>query len=343
MAVGRGTGAVLVAGGFGGLGTVGRVVVGLAVAVGLGTGFCVVLGGGEVGSGRFGGSDVGGALGGGGSVALGAVVGGVSLSGVAVGSASGVAVGSASLGGASVAREGSEVGSTLVGGLARDTFGAAIDLAFLGGAVMDLALWDGAAMDLAFLGGAVTGRTFLGGAATSSGWTSVSGGGSLRSEGALRTGGEESSRARSRVAGAGGTDPPPSVSAGSGSTDGGSTSCDIGGTAAMPGSAMAAHGWAMIAPVVAETVASRSPETRVTRRGELRGGIDGSSWIRIYGVGAGPERGFQPAAVNSGVPGRATCGTVAERGSGMLTQSPRLAPRMSGFQVMSRLMAYGLE
>ena len=163
------------------------------------------------------------------------------------------------------------------------------------------------------------------------------------SEGALRTGGEESSRVRSRAAGAGGTDPPPSVSAGPGSTDGGSTSCDIGGTAAMPGSAMAAHGWAMIAPVVAETAASRSPETRVTRRGELRGGIDGSSWIRIYGVGAGPERGFQPAAMNSGVPGRATCGTVAERGSGTLTQSPWFAPRMSGFQVMSRLMAYGLE
>jgi hypothetical protein len=330
VAVGRGTGAVLVAEGFEGLGTVGREVVGLAVAVGLGTGFCVVLGGGEAGSGRFGGSDVGGALGGGGSVVLGAVVGGVSLSGVAVGSAS--------LGGASVSREGSEVGLTLVGGLARDTFGAAIDLAFLGGA----------ATDLAFCGGAATDRAFLGGSATFSGWTSVSGGGSrggvtTLSEGALRTGGEESSRARSRAAGAGGTDPPSSVSAGSVSTDGGSTSCDIGGTAAMPGSAMAAHGWAMIAPVVAETAASRSPETSVTRRGELRGGIGGSSWIRIYGVGAGPERGFQPAAVNSGVPGRATCGTVAERGSGTLTQSPRLAPRMSGFQVMSRLMAYGLE
>lgn len=108
-----------------------------------------------------------------------------------------------------------------------------------------------------------------------------------------------------------------------------------------PGSATAAHGWAMTALVVADTAASRRPESKVTRRGELRGGIDRSSWI--YGVGSGPEMGLQPAAVNSGVPGRATCGTEVARGSGTLTQSPWFAPRMPGCQTMSRLMAYGLE
>ncbi|MFF5114798.1 hypothetical protein [Streptosporangium sp. NPDC000509] len=117
-------------------------------------------------------------------------------------------------------------------------------------------------------------------------------------------------------------------------------SCD-GEPELRPGSAMAAHGWAMTALVVADTAASRRPESKVTRRDELRGGIDRSS--SIYGVGSGPEMGFQPAAVNSGVPGRATGGTEVARGSGTLTQSPWFAPRMPGCQTMSRLMAYGLE
>ncbi len=138
------------------------------------------------------------------------------------------------------------------------------------------------------------------------------------------------------------------VSGGDSSRAGGGAAGGAGGTAnscdgepeLTPGSARAAHGWAMTALVVADTAASRRPESKVTRRDELRGGIDRSSWI--YGVGSGPEMGFQPAAVNSGVPGRATCGTEVARGSGTLTQSPWFAPRMPGCQTMSRLMAYGL-
>ncbi|MEU4407557.1 hypothetical protein AB0F88_23795 [Streptosporangium sp. NPDC023963] len=138
------------------------------------------------------------------------------------------------------------------------------------------------------------------------------------------------------------------VSGGDSSWAGGGAAGGAGGTAnscdgeseLTPGSARAAHGWAMTALVVADTAASRRPESKVTRRDELRGGIDRSSWI--YGVGSGPEMGFQPAAVNSGVPGRATCGTEVARGSGTLTQSPWFAPRMPGCQTMSRLMAYGL-
>ncbi|MGJ6965471.1 hypothetical protein ACSDR0_26545 [Streptosporangium sp. G11] len=125
-----------------------------------------------------------------------------------------------------------------------------------------------------------------------------------------------------------------------GTAEGPANSCD-GEPELTPGSATAAHGWAMTALVVADTAASRRPESKVTRRDELRGGIDRSSWI--YGVGSGPDMGFQPAAVNSGVPGRATGGTEVARGSGTLTQSPWFAPRMPGCQTMSRLMAYGLE
>ncbi|WP_329427338.1 hypothetical protein OG339_44540 [Streptosporangium sp. NBC_01495] len=131
-----------------------------------------------------------------------------------------------------------------------------------------------------------------------------------------------------------------SCCAGGGPAGGPANSCDD-EPELTPGSATAAHGWAMTALVVADTAASRRPESKVTRRDELRGGIDRSSWI--YGVGSGPEMGFQPAAVNSGVPGRATCGTEVARGSGTLTQSPWFAPRMPGCQTMSRLMAYGLE
>ncbi|WP_344966552.1 hypothetical protein [Streptosporangium fragile] len=59
----------------------------------------------------------------------------------------------------------------------------------------------------------------------------------------------------------------------------GADSGAVGGVEVRPGSASAVHGWAMTALVVAETAASRRPETRVTRRDELRGGMGGSSWI----------------------------------------------------------------
>ncbi|ACZ91872.1 conserved Hypothetical protein CBG04553 [Streptosporangium roseum DSM 43021] len=123
-------------------------------------------------------------------------------------------------------------------------------------------------------------------------------------------------------------------------TGGSTTGAVVGAASETRWSAMADHGWATIAPVVADTPARRRPETRVTRRDGLRGGMTVSS---IYGVGSGPERGFQPAAVNSAVPGRATSGSAAGTGSGMLTQSPRPPPRMPECHAMSRLMAYGLE
>ncbi|MDP9848068.1 hypothetical protein [Streptosporangium lutulentum] len=379
VAVGSVTGAVLVSGGFevAGLGSGG-----LTVAVRLGAGLGVSSGGAEVGSGRSGGSDASGVeLGEDGAVsgASGAAVGPVLSAGaVGLGSSDGSLDGRSD--GPSASSDGSEVSLTLTGGLTRDPFGASRSLEFLDGAVVGAARLGGAAAlsggGAVVLSGEGAGALSGGGAVVLSGGGAVvlsgggavvlsgggavvlSGGGAVvlsgggaavlsgggttaLSGGGLRTGGGESSP-RSGAGPAGGTHWPPSVS-GRVSTGGGSALCDIGGTAVTPGSAMAAHGWAMIALVVAETAASRSPETRVTRRDELRGGIDGSSWICLYWVGAGPERGFQPAAVNSGVPGRATCGTVADRGSGMLTQSPRFAPRMSGFQLMSRLMAYGLE
>ncbi|MEZ0074265.1 hypothetical protein [Planotetraspora sp. GP83] len=66
------------------------------------------------------------------------------------------------------------------------------------------------------------------------------------------------------------------VAVGSGAP--GTTSSRGGGISTL-GSAMAAQGWAMIAPVVADTAASRRPETRVARREEMRGVMDGSSSI----------------------------------------------------------------
>jgi hypothetical protein len=108
------------------------------------------------------------------------------------------------------------------------------------------------------------------------------------------------------------------------------------------GSATATHGAAMTALVVADTPASRRPEVRVTRRNGRRGGMARSSFgyeVVTCGVGGMPATGFQPAARNRSVPGRATSGTGGGAGSGMFTQSPRPEPRTSGCQAMSRVIA----
>ncbi len=64
--------------------------------------------------------------------------------------------------------------------------------------------------------------------------------------------------------------------------------------ASTPGSATAVQGWAMIAPAVADTPARRRPETRVTRRDGLRGGIDAfprsRGWDRDRRGASSPRR-----------------------------------------------------